>query len=182
MALSITGLLMVLVLLVRWVYLPVIGQIRERRVAVQDLRVKIADAKELLPKLPAQEAAFQQAKQRFETLQIRLGNAQALANILDTLRTQAERLHLEFSATQLPYEEEAQGVIRLGAGLALREVPVTLTLIGRYRNLGELLGSLAEAPVVGAIDTLSVGSKPEFQPRLEANVSLKMWLAGNPSQ
>jgi len=180
LVLGITGLSVTLVLLVRFVYLPVIGQIRERMATWHDLRVKLADAKGLLPKVPAQEVAFQQVKAKASALQIRLGNGQALARILDALRARAQDLNLEFSATQSPPEGAPGNVMSLGPGFALREVPLELTVSGRYRNLGEFLGTLHDAPFIAAVQSLSVKSLPEDHPQLEARVNLAIYLAKEP--
>ncbi|MBI4323227.1 MAG: type 4a pilus biogenesis protein PilO [Candidatus Omnitrophica bacterium] len=167
-----------LVLLVRWVYLPVVGRLRDRAAAIHELRVKLADAQGVLPRLPAQDAAFQETRARFDAFQARLGTDEALASILDTLRREAERWHLEFRASQLPTEDAAERAMRLGPALALRPVPVALNLAGRYRSLGEFLGSLERLPAVVAIETLSVSHKPDLHPRLEATVRLAVYLLG----
>jgi len=180
LVLGITGLLVVLVGLVRFVYLPVIGQIREGASALHDLRVKIADAKGLLPKVPAQEVAFQQAKAQAQALQVRLGNGQALARILDALQARAQDLNLEFSATQSPPEGEPGNVMSLGPGFALHAVPLELIVSGRYRNLGEFLGTLHDAPFIAAVQRLSVRSLPEHHPQLEACINLAVYLAREP--
>lgn len=176
--LGLAGSALLFLALVRWVYLPVVGRMRERIVAIQDVRVKIADARVVLPKLPAQEAASQEVTQRFEAFQRRVGTEEALANILETLRRDAERLHLAFQASQVPHEETAQRAMMLGPNMVLKPVPVTVSLVGRYRSVGEFLGGLAELPYVLRVESLSVKQPPDLQPRLEATVSVAVYLVG----
>lgn len=178
LVLGLAGAAALLVLLIRWVYLPVVGRIRDRAAAIRELRVKLADAQTVLSRLPAQEAAFQETSVRFGAFQARVGTDEALARILDTLRREAEREHLEFRANQLPTEDTAERAMRLGSTLVLRPVPVTLNLVGRYRSLGEFLGSLEHLPAVVTIETLSLSHKPELHPRLEATVQLAVYLVG----
>ncbi len=176
--LGMTGAAALLMLLVRWVYLPVVGCLRDRAAAIRELRVKLADAQDVLPRLPAQDAAFQETSARFGAFQARVGTDEALARILDALRREAEHWHLEFRANQLSTEDVAERAVRLGSTLVLRPVPVTLNLVGRYRSLGEFLGSLEHLPAMVTIETLSVSHKPELHPRLEATVQLAVYLVG----
>ena len=176
--LGLAGAAALLALLVRWVYLPVVGRIRDRAAAIRELQVKLADVKDILPRLPAQDAAFQEASARFSAFQARLGTDEALARMLDTLRREAEHWHMEFRASQLSHEDVAKRAISLGPTLVLRPVPVTLNLVGRYRSLGEFLGSLERLPAVVTIETLSVSHTPELHPRLEATVQLAVYLVG----
>ena len=178
---GVTGLSVLLLLLVRGCCLPVLGRIGERQVAANGLRVKIADAQGLLSKLPDEEAAYQQARQRFEAVQIHAGRDQSLARILDALRVRAGDLHLEFRATQAPPPgEEADRALHLGPHVVLHEAPVTLTLIGRYRDVGEFLDSLRDARFLTEVRALSMKPQSDRAAQLEATIKLTVYLAGSP--
>lgn len=175
-ALGVTGLLVLCVGLIRFVYLPVIGQIRQHRVAVHDLTVKLADASGLADRLPEQEAALKRVSQQVDTINSRIGNSQALARVLDDLRAKTEDLHLELQATQPAQEPDVARGLSLGTDLELREVPLIVTLIGRSRNLGEFLGMFHDAPFLAEIRQLSVKTSPERHPQLEATVNMVIYL------
>ena len=179
--LGLTGLGVLLLLVVRGCCLPVLGQMRQRQVEANGLRVRMADAEGLLSKLPEEEAAYQQARQRFEDAQRHLGAGQSLARILDALRVRAGECHLEFRATQAPPPGgDTDKTLQLGPQMVLHEAPVTLTLVGRYRDVGEFLASLREARFLTEVRALSMKPQPDGATQLEASITLTVYLAGSP--
>ena len=161
----------------RFVYLPLMAAIREQRVMLRDLRVKIADAQELAEGVPIQEAALQQAQERYRGLERRIDTGQSIARILETLRRQAKDHALELVAVQPRAGANGQPTITIQPDLILRETPLTLQLTGRYRQVGEFLGELLNAPFLASVRTLTV-TKPDAQhPRLRADLVLALYLS-----
>ena len=173
-----TAALVVLVLLVRFVYLPVVARIGERRASLTDLRVKTADAHLLASRLPDEECALTEAQARYGALERRIGEGQSVARILETLGQQVKDQRLELVAVQ-PREEDqaASRTLTVGPALTLHEVPLRLQLTGRYRQIGEFLGGLSHTPFMSSVRELRM-RKPEADSAiLQADLVLAVYLA-----
>ena len=170
--------LVVLVWAVRYLYLPVVARIVEQRVALNDLTVKVADAKVLAEAMPGQEAALHEAQTRYRALESRVSEGQSVARILDGLGKWAKEHRLEVVAVQPRSAEPSEPPLLVTAGreLTLRAIPLTLRLKGRYRQLGEFLGKLSAAPFVGTVRKLTVHQPSSESAQLEADVVLAVYL------
>ena len=175
--LAATGVLGVLLVAVRFLYLPVVAQIRERRVALEELRVKMADVQQVTEELPNQEAAVRKAQERYRLLHDRLGNDQSVARILEGLDGLAKSKKLQLVATQSSAEETDERLVTLGPEIVLREIPLTVQLTGRYRQVAEFLGELEEAPFVASVRRLSMAKLAGEGARLQADLILAVYLA-----
>jgi Tfp pilus assembly protein PilO len=172
---------LLLIVLFRFVYRPMVGKMDEQRAMLQNLQVKIADAKGLAERLPIQEAALQQARERYHTLKSRFDNGQSVAHILETLKLQAQNHELTLVAVQPRADETEHRLFTLEPGTTLREMPLTLQLTGGYRQLGEFLGELLNPPLMAFVRNLTV-TKPEAEsPPLRADLVLAVYLAERPS-
>lgn len=164
---------------VRWLLVPIVDRIGMQRAAMQELRRSIEEARMVSLELAARRDAFRRATDRVAEIEARIGKGQALARVLDTLRTEAGRCHVVMSATQLA---EGQGQtlappIPLAPELRLQEVPVSVTLTGRYRQLGEFLAALTDAPFLSEVRSLSIKRKADRASQLEAQMKLIVYLA-----
>lgn len=177
-----TAALVVLVLLVRYAYLPVVARIGEHRASLTDLRVKTADADLLASRLPNEERALTEAQTRYRALERRIGEGQSVARILETLGQQAKDRRLELVAVQ-PREEDqaASRTLTLGPALTLQEVPLRLQLTGRYRQIGEFLGRLPDVPFIGSVQELKVTKPDATSAQLRADLVLAVYLAESTS-
>ena len=164
------------VLLIRLVYLPLGALLGARRAALQDLMVRIADTRMLASHIPQQEKALQDAEKRFQALKSRIGQGQSVARILDVLSQQAQDRRIELVAVQGRQDNNQARVLTWG-GVTLREVPLTLQLTGRYRQLAEFLGMLSDAPFVTAVRTLKFTRPQADSPKLQADLVLGVYLA-----
>ena len=167
-----------LVLAVRYLYLPVVGRIGEQRVQLNVLAVKVADAQVLAELLPKHEAALREADTRYRALESRVGDGQSIARILDGLGKWAKDHRLEVVAVQPRSAETPEPPLLVASGpqLRLRAVPLTLRLKGRYRQLGEFLGKLTDAPFVGTVRRLAIHQPSSDSAQLEADVVLAVYL------
>ena len=175
--LGLTGALLVVILSVRFIYLPVIARINARRVMLNDLRVKIADAQVLAEQLPDQERALQLAREHYGALESRIGEGQSVARILERLSAQAKDHRLELVAVQPHAQDTEPRVVTVGPELTLREVPLALQLTGRYRQLGEFLGELSSAPFLASVHKLVVTKPHAEDAQLKADLVLAVYLA-----
>ena len=179
--LTATGSALVVALLVRVVYLPVVARIGDRRTTLDDLRAKIDDARALAEQLPGQERALEKVRQRYHALQSRVGDGQSVARILEALGRQAKSHQLELVAMQPREDDRAQRALTLGVGMTLHEVPLTLQLTGQYRHIGEFLGGLPDAPFIGSVRKLSVTHPQAGSAELRAELVLAVCLAESAS-
>ena len=171
-----TAALVALVLLVRFVYLPVVARIGERRASLTDLRVKTADAHLLASRLSDEERALTEAQAQHRALERRVGEGQSMARILETLGQQAKDRRLELVAVQ-PKEGESEPLtLRLGSALTLHEVPLRLQLTGRYRQIGEFLGELIHTPFISSIKELKTRKPEADSATLQADLVLAVYL------
>ena len=175
--LGVTGGLVALVWLFRYLYLPAIATIEARRATLQDLKVKIADAQVLTAQLPDHQAALRDAQERYRALESRLGAGQSVARVLEALSAEAKDHRLELAALKPRTDERERRVFALSPEMLLTEMPLTLQLTGRYRQLGEFLGGLRDAPFVASVQELKI-TKPEAgHAQLQADLVLAVYLA-----
>ena len=176
--LGVTGAAVILVLAIRFLYLPALGRIGERRTTIQGLKVKMADAQALAAQRPAYEAALQDAEQRYQALEHRVGNGQSVGKILELLGAQAKTHRLELTVVQpAPDQLQAARAVTLGPELTLREVPLTLQVSGRFRQIGEFLGGLQEAPFLSSVRTLTMAKPQAESSLLRAELVLTVYVA-----
>lgn len=172
-----TGALCVLLLLLRLGYLPVISRIGERRAALQELRVKMVDVQRVRVDLPKQEAALRRAEERYRTLEKRLGHGQSVARILEELNELAKHKRVQLVATQSSLDEREGDLVTLGPDMILREVPLTVQLTGRYRQMAEFLGALNGAPFIASVQRLHMTKAQRDGYALQADLALAVYLA-----
>ena len=181
-----TGASVVLILLIRFLYLPVLGTIGERRAILKDLRVKIADVEVLRAQQAAHEAALVEAEVRYRDLKSWISRGESMPRILEALSRQARDDQVELVVLQPPAAEgDAQEAsvftLRLRPGLELRQVPLHLTLTGRFFQIGEFLGTLADMPFVVSVQSIRV-TKPEISSaKLRVEVVLPVFLTDGAS-
>ena len=179
---GITGGLVLAVWAIRFLYLPLLGRIAEHRVRLRDLAVKIEDARVLTAQLPQQQAALQQAGATFQSAYGRVGDGQSVARILESLSLQAKGYQLGLTAAQPRTADDQSVPIIMGPELALREVPLTLQLKGRYQQMGEFLGWISDGPFVASVRRVSIRKPQADSVQLEADLVIAAYLAERPSQ
>ena len=165
-----------LVLLIRFVDVPLIAGIRERRATLKALQVKSADAQALVVELPTQEQALERTREQFDVLERRVKTEESMARVLETLSQQAKDHRLELVAVQGRAQEGEQRVVSLSPELTLHEAPLTIQLTGRYRALGEFLAALAQMPFLASVQTLKVTRLEATGVQLHAEVVLAVYL------
>ena len=176
-----TGALVALVLAARFLYLPVVARIGERRVALTDLRVKTADAHLLAARLADEERTLTEAQAQHRALERRAGGGQSVARILETLSQQAKDHRLELVAVQPREEDESETrTLTLGPELTLQEIPLRLQLTGRYRQIGEFLGGLIHTPFISSVRELRMRKPEAGSATLQADLVLAVYLAKEP--
>ena len=169
--------LVVLVAAVRWLYLPAVAHLREQRAVLNDLRVKIADARVLAEQLSQQQAALTAAREDYQALRGRVGDRQSVARVLEALGQQAGRHHLELATVQPPRADgEEPLLVTIGSELTLRAVPLRVQLKGRYQEIGEFLGEFPGAPFLATVNSLSITKPHADALQLEAELTLGVYL------
>ena len=171
------GLLVAAVFAVRFLFVPLLGHLDEARSTWRDLDVKIADAQTLIGQLPEQERGLEQAMERYRSLESRLGAGRSVAQVLELLAAQAKEHRLELVAVQPRAESQPPKLMTLGPELVLREVPLTLELNGRYRQIGEFLGTLAGNSYVAVVKTMRVTRPQAEGPKLKAQIELTVYVS-----
>jgi Tfp pilus assembly protein PilO len=174
--LAAAGASVVVLLVARFVYLPAIGLLNDRRTTLKELRVKIADAQLLISQLPAEQAALAQAQERYRHVENWIGSGDSLARILEALSAQAKRHRLEVAVVQPPTEEQGSVLIPLGADQKLRQVPLKVTLKGRYWQIGDFLGELTSVPFLSSVQSFTMTRPDPTSARLQADLDLAVYL------
>ena len=180
--LSAAGLLLVCGAAIRWLHWPLVMQCKERAPQARELHVKSADAKTLLPRLVEEEASAQQTRLQLDAALAYIGNDESVARILETLQHHAETLHVEFSAMKSSETEEPGQALALGEHMTLRQVPITMTVVGPYRQVGAFLGTLDGAPFLAQVQRLSVKRQSDTSPSVEAEMTLALYYANRAHQ
>ena len=67
-------------------------------------------------------------------------------------------------------------LIPLGPEKTLREVPLKLTLRGRYGQIGEFLGEMAVVPFVASVRSLTIKKLEPAAGKLQADLALAVYL------
>ncbi|MDP3768370.1 MAG: type 4a pilus biogenesis protein PilO [Dehalococcoidia bacterium] len=138
------------------------------------LQAQIAEAQRATAEQPDRARRLEEAKQRLTPLTRRVGQGQSMARVLETLNARAQAHRLQIVAVQ-PRAAAASAARAAAGSLTLREAPLELQVSGRYRQIGEFLGSLAEAPFLAAVRTVTLSS-PQESPLLEGRISLVVYL------
>ena len=180
--LGVTGGLVLMVWAVRFLYLPLLGGLADRRTRLRDLAVKIEDARVLTAQLSQQQAALQQAMAAFQSAHGRVGEGQSVARILESLSLQAKGYQVELAAAQPRTADDQTPPIVMGPELALRDVPLTLQLKGRYQSMGEFLGWISDGPFVASVKKVFIRKPQADSAQLEADVVLAAYLAERPAK
>ena len=175
--LAAAGLLIGSGVVIRWAHLPVVARCRDDGAQIRELHVKIADARSLVPRLVEEEASLQQSRLQLEAALEDFGSEESVARMLETLQHHAEVLHLEFSAMKSSDTEESGETLALGRHLTLRQVPITVTLVGRYRQIGAFLATLDGAPFLTQVQRLSLKRQSETSSAVEAQMTLALYAA-----
>ncbi len=155
------------------VVIPVVKWTGHQHVQIRELRIQLAEAQQFQQTAAAREQTLAQTRQQVQALQLQLSQGQGMAQIMDRLRADAERWHLEMNAAQSA-DHPAQSV-SWRPQLSLQATPITLTVVGRYRAIGEFLGGLMRAPFVAEVERVSLKRHPERYPQLEANLTLLVY-------
>lgn len=161
---------------VRVIYLPVLARIGERRAALQELTVKIAEGTILIESATAHEAALQELQARSRALEGRLSDEQSLATVLETIAGQANAYRLELVAVQPRTDVHGQQPLALGPDLRVRAIPLSLQVTGRYRQVGEFLAALHEAPFLVSVRKVTMTRQQEGSAALQGDVELAVYL------
>ena len=175
--LAATAGLSVLLMAGRLVYLPVIATIRDRHVALTELRVKMADVHRITEELPRQKLAVRKITERYAVLQRRLGQGQSVARILEQLNGVAKSKRVQLIATQSSAEQVTERNVNIGSEITLREIPLAVQVTGRYRQVAEFLGALDEAPFVASVRRLSLTRPERENPQLHADLLVAVYIA-----
>ncbi len=174
---EIGGVVIAVVLLVQFLYLPLISQIGEHRATLKNLGVKVGEAHRLAERLEGEEEAMRQARARHLVLERRIADGQSLARILESLHLLAEGLRLKLVAVQPKVVESERNEVNLGGGITLREVSLNLRLEGRYRQFIEFLEKLAQASLIASVQKLRVAESKASNAQLRAEITLAVYLA-----
>ena len=177
--LGVTGSALLLIFIARFLFLPVMARVNDRRATLRDLRVKIVDASRFEKELPHQQEEWQQVRERYQLLEDRIGSGQSVARILEVLSQQAKERHVGLAAVQSKVQESAASLVALGSDVKLREVPLRLTLIGRYRQIGEFLGWLPQAPFLASVWQIKLTRPLPGDLQVRAELVLAIYLAGS---
>ena len=173
---GLTGVLVVLVLAARFLYVPAMARVNRHRAALQDLKVKIADAHVLTEQLPQQQSALEDAQQRHRMMFGRVGDGQSVARILEQLSALAKSEHVELATVQ-PRADEEPRLVAMTPDLTMREIPLRLQLKGRYQQIGNFLGHLPTAPFIASVRQCSM-TKPQGETaQLEAELVIGVYVA-----
>jgi Tfp pilus assembly protein PilO len=162
-------------------YAPLMTRIGQRNAALRKLAMQIAEAEALMGGLEEQERALQQARTLYRHVEERAGQGPTLARILEHLSAQARDHQLELTSVQPQSEAGEARAFSVGASLTLRDVPVRLTLTGRYRHIGEFLEGLNQAPFFSSIHTLTMAKSGHDVAPLQIELLLSVYLAQPPA-
>ena len=157
---AMAGGLLAVVLAVRFLYIPVLARLASQRVTLEVLQGKTTEAQALIAQRSAQEESLKRAQAQSQRLESQV-RSQSIARILDRLSQQAKAHQLELTIVQEPVLEGTGGVVRFGPGLSLQEVPLRLQLQGRFRQVGEFLSGLRDAPFLAAVKQADIAKPSE---------------------
>jgi len=160
-----------LVAMTVFVYVPLIEEIGQQKEMLQEITVKIANAKILNERLPKAEEKLQQAQERYRHIQRLIGKKASMARVLETLNVSAQEHHLELVAIQ-PRTNGEQPVIQFGSNLIARQIPIHLQLTGRFRSIAEFLGTLPDAPFLAFLNELTMRKTQGGGNEIESEMSL----------
>lgn len=171
------GALVALVLVVRFLYLPVLARIGRELSRLNDLRVKTADVQTLISQRRQYDAALQDSQARYRAFtQTRLGSGLSLARILEALNQEAKDHRVQVEASQPHADEGESRLIPFWQDIAIREVLLTVEVTGRYRHISEWLGDFSKAPFMVSVRQLTMAKPQADSSKLRADLTLAVYL------
>lgn len=153
------------------VYPPLWRGIANSRQRLTELQRNITEAQGFTAEESARARRLERAKQQLAPWARRVGHGQSMARVLETLNARAQAHQLQVVAVQ----PRAVAAHTAAGRLALREVPLELQVSGQYRQIGEFLGTLADAPFLADVRELSLSSPGDAQ-ALEARIAIVVYM------
>lgn len=153
------------------VYPPLWRSIANSHRRLAELQGHITEAQRFTAEEPSRVRRLEQAKQQLAPLARRISQGQSMARVLETLNARAQAHQLQVVAVQ----PRAAAAHTTAGSLALRDVPLELQVSGRYRQIGEFLGALAETPFLAEVRALTLAS-PGDAPALEARIAMVVYV------
>ncbi|GEM_PF-6907075 len=153
------------------VYPPLWRGIANSRQRLADLHSNITEAQGFTAEESARARRLERAKQQLAPLARRVGHGQSMARVLETLNARAQAHQLQVVAVQ----PRAVAAHTAAGRLALREVPLELRVSGQYRQIGEFLGALTEAPFLADVREVSLSSPGDAE-TLEARIAIVVYM------
>ena len=166
-----------LFLSIRIVLVPIISGIASRRASIQELERLLTEARELQDQREAQERLLAQARSEYQVLQRRVGTGQSIARVLEALSQQAREQRLEITSLKPEMDGDDNAITELGPSVRLRKVPLSLSVAGHYRQVGDFLGQLAQGPFLASIETLRISKPSNATAKVQAELALSVYLA-----
>ena len=160
----------------RLLCVPAWVRLGARGAELRDLQAQVAQARQVAAELPLQQAALRDEQARYENLERRIRGGQSVARVLETLSAQAKQDGVELVALQPHADAQVMPVMMLGPSMRFRGVPLTLQLTGRYRALGEFLGTLPQSPLFATVHRLTMTRLEAGSPRLRAELEMTLYL------
>lgn len=137
---------------------------------------QLAQAHTIIDSLPTHQAALADQQAHYEQLLDRVGLRQSLAQALQHLSRRAEGVNLPLTVVQ-PQAEEELSRWSVGHELTVREIPLTLELTGRFRQVGAFLEALTDAPLLYSLRKLTMARSDAGASTITAHVALSVYLA-----
>ena len=159
-------------------FAPALGRIVSARSMLRELHTKQVEAQSMNAQLPEHEAALAKAQVQHQALERWIGSGNSLARILESLGDQAKRHRVNISVVQAGLESRhgPPRQIALGPGRMLQEVPLEVTLTGRYAPIGEFLGGLSGAPFLSSVQSLTLKKPDPADVKLQADLALVVYV------
>ena len=162
------------VLVVALAYPPLLRGLGQRHRRLAELTASITEARQAADQQLDRARQLERAQQQLAPWMHRIGGGQSMARVLDALNQQAQAHQLQVVAVQPRAAGTSEGKVSAGRA-TLRAMPLELQVSGRYRQIGEFLGGLAEAPFLAEVRALRVSSSEHAQV-LDGRIDLVVYL------
>ncbi len=156
---------------------PMVLRIQHQRAVLAELRAQHAMAQALVDEQDRYDTALQERQAQYQTLQQRWRTVTSMAGVIETLTALAKSAHVELLAAESHRGTAPPAVIQVGPDLVVREVPLTLEVSGRYRQLGDFLGRLHGAPCVTSLRGMGLARQSSGPARVKMQLLVLVYLA-----
>jgi hypothetical protein len=151
--------------------------IKEKQ-AIDRLRLVIGEAESDKKQLAEYETALNLARKKSRLIRLDADTTEPLVNFFDYMRSQAQAQGLNIQISQ-----EAESIVKQAPAIlakdSIRQVPISVSIQGGYRAIGDFIGALLQGPCPCSVKQLKMRRREGID-KIEGSADIVVYFMGKP--